>query len=162
MDSSIYEKIKELIPMLAVLEHYGFKPDRKGFICCPFHDEKTASVKIYDRSFYCFGCGAGGDVIKFTALLFGITNLQAAVRLNEDFGLCLTDQKPKRQSLINDQKRRDQKRRELEAFRKDYSDKCDEYKQLRKDYETAEGFQKSKIISRLEYLDYYFETTRWR
>ena len=34
---------------------------------CPFHSEKTPSCTIYSdtQSFYCFGCGAGGDVISF-------------------------------------------------------------------------------------------------
>ena len=35
--------------------------------CCPFHNEKTPSFTVYERteSFYCFGCGAGGDVVTF-------------------------------------------------------------------------------------------------
>ena len=35
--------------------------------CCPFHNEKTPSFTVYERSesFYCFGCGAGGDVVSF-------------------------------------------------------------------------------------------------
>ena len=36
--------------------------------CCPFHNEKTPSFSVYtgnDEHFYCYGCGAGGDVITF-------------------------------------------------------------------------------------------------
>ena len=38
-------------------------------------------------SFYCFGCGATGDVIDLTAQLFGLSSFQAARKLTQDFGL---------------------------------------------------------------------------
>lgn len=57
--------IKTQYNMSDILARYGLKTDRHGFIVCPFHGEKTASCKIYPESFYCFGCGAGGDVIDF-------------------------------------------------------------------------------------------------
>lgn len=59
------EEIKQSVKMPEILSRYGLKPDRAGFICCPFHKEKSASCKIYDDSFYCFGCGIGGDVFDF-------------------------------------------------------------------------------------------------
>lgn len=57
--------IKTQYSMSDILARYGLKTDRHGFIVCPFHGEKTASCKIYSGSFYCFGCGTGGDVIDF-------------------------------------------------------------------------------------------------
>ena len=57
--------IKARYTMQQVLAMLGLEPDKRGFICCPFHGEKTASCKIYLTSFYCFGCGEGGDVITF-------------------------------------------------------------------------------------------------
>ena len=59
------EEIKQSVKMSEILSRYGLKPNRAGFICCPFHKEKSASCKIYDDSFYCFGCGTGGDVFDF-------------------------------------------------------------------------------------------------
>lgn len=59
------ETIKQQYSMRDVLARYGMVPNRAGFICCPFHKEKSASCKIYDDSFYCFGCGTGGDVFDF-------------------------------------------------------------------------------------------------
>lgn len=59
------EVIKQRYSMPDVLTRLGLEPDRRGYICCPFHAEKTASCKIYPNSFYCFGCGEGGDVITF-------------------------------------------------------------------------------------------------
>ena len=58
-------EIKQSVKMPEILSRYGLRPNRAGFICCPFHKEKSASCKIYDDSFYCFGCGTGGDVFDF-------------------------------------------------------------------------------------------------
>ena len=55
-------------PMPEVVRQYGIEINRAGFCRCPFHNERTASMKIYAQSFYCFGCGAGGDVIDFVRL----------------------------------------------------------------------------------------------
>jgi hypothetical protein len=42
------------------------RPNRSGFIECPFHNEKTASCKVFpDNRWHCFGCSADGDVIDF-------------------------------------------------------------------------------------------------
>ncbi len=54
--------------------------------CCPFHDDKHPSMKV-DRRFHCFGCQADGDVIDFTARLFGLSNKEAALKLAEDFSV---------------------------------------------------------------------------
>lgn len=58
-------EIKDQTKMIDVVRRYGIDVNRAGFCRCPFHDEKTASMKIYDKSFYCYGCGAGGDVFDF-------------------------------------------------------------------------------------------------
>ena len=54
--------------------------------CCPFHDDKHPSMKV-DRRFHCFGCQADGDVIDFTARLFGLSSKEAALKLAEDFSV---------------------------------------------------------------------------
>lgn len=59
------EEIKEKYSMTDIIGRYGCKPNRAGFIPCPFHQEKTASLKIYKTSYYCFGCGANGDIFSF-------------------------------------------------------------------------------------------------
>jgi hypothetical protein len=51
--------------------------------CCPLHDDKTASFVVYsDGHFYCYGCGAHGDVTHLCAALQGITIAEAARKLN--------------------------------------------------------------------------------
>lgn len=72
------EEIKDLYSMKDILERYGLpQPNRAGFICCPFHKEKTASMKIYKRDFNCFGCGANGDIFTFVMLMDGISFKEA-------------------------------------------------------------------------------------
>ena len=59
---------------------------RNGMACCPFHDDKHPSMKV-DRRFHCFGCQEDGDVIDFTAHLFGLNKKEAALKLAEDFSV---------------------------------------------------------------------------
>ena len=72
------EEIKDLYSMKDILDRYGMpQPNRAGFICCPFHKEKTASMKIYKKDFHCFGCGANGDIFTFVMLMDGLTFKEA-------------------------------------------------------------------------------------
>lgn len=59
------DEIKNTYSMQDIVEMYGFKRTRAGFICCPIHKEKTPSMKIYKDSYHCFGCGHSGDIFKF-------------------------------------------------------------------------------------------------
>ena len=59
------DEIKQSVSMQEIVERYGIRIDRKGFCCCPFHKEKTGSMKIYKSSYNCFGCGANGDIFSF-------------------------------------------------------------------------------------------------
>lgn len=80
------EEIKDLYSMKDILERYGLpKPNRAGFICCPFHKEKTASMKIYKDSCYCFGCGFGGDIFDFVQKMDGISFKEAYAALGGDY-----------------------------------------------------------------------------
>ena len=75
--------------MQDVAKFYGLQMSRSGMACCPFHEDRTPSLKIYDDHFYCFGCGATGDCTGFTAKLFGLTQIEAAKKISYDFGLHL-------------------------------------------------------------------------
>lgn len=59
------EDIKRQYSMAEVCRMYGYTPNRAGYICCPWHNEKTASCKIYKNSFHCYGCGVDGDIFDF-------------------------------------------------------------------------------------------------
>ncbi len=84
---SLYQKIKSAITVQQAGEMYGMEPDRHGMVCCPFHSDNTPSMKLNDNYYYCFGCGATGDVVDLTAKLFDLNPLQAAEKLAHDFGL---------------------------------------------------------------------------
>lgn len=75
--------------MQDVAKFYGLQMNHSGMACCPFHDDRTPSLKVYDDHFYCFGCGATGDCTGFTAKLFGIPQIEAAKKISYDFGLNL-------------------------------------------------------------------------
>ena len=53
---------------------------------CPFHNDHHPSLKL-DKRYYCFACGESGDVIDFTAKIFGISVQSAAIKLARDFGI---------------------------------------------------------------------------
>ena len=77
--------------MKAAAERYGLEA-RRGMVCFPFHADRTPSMKLNEDYFYCFGCGAHGDVIDLVARLFNLTSYDAAKKLAADFGI--TEQKP--------------------------------------------------------------------
>lgn len=61
---------------------------------CPFHNEKTPSFVVYPetQSFYCFGCGAGGDVITFTQRIDNLDYVEAVKQLAARAGMTLPDE----------------------------------------------------------------------
>ena len=85
------DNIKSRISLSAELEKKT-KLVKKGkdiWCCCPFHNEKTPSCKINDElgSFYCFGCGAKGDIFTVYQDLFNYTFLDAVKELAERSGI---------------------------------------------------------------------------
>ena len=87
----IYETLKVTISVKQAAEHYVLKVNRNGMACCPFHNDRHPSLKLNEEYFFCFGCGAKGDVIDFMARLFDLSSYEAAQKLAADFGL---DPKP--------------------------------------------------------------------
>ena len=90
---NVFEAVKQSVTTRQAAEHYGIRVNRNGMACCPFHNDKTPSMKL-DKRFHCFGCGADGDVIDFVAALYGLGKKEAAAQLASDFGLAYEDWKP--------------------------------------------------------------------
>ena len=86
-DTRIFDTLKAHITVQQAAAHYGVKVDRSGMCRCPFHPDKTPSMKINETYYYCFGCHATGVVIDFTARLFDLSPINAARKLAADFGI---------------------------------------------------------------------------
>ena len=99
MGESVFEVVKQSVTAREAAEHYGIAVGRGGMACCPFHDDRHPSMKV-DTRFHCFGCGADGDVIDFTARLYDLPPREAAEKLALDFGLAYGSQAPPRRRYV--------------------------------------------------------------
>ena len=88
----LFTQIKMAVSVKEAAEYYGLEVNRGNMICCPFHADRTPSMKLNEDYFYCFGCGAHGDVVALTAQLFDLPPAEAAKKLAADFGI--VEQKP--------------------------------------------------------------------
>lgn len=86
-DTRILDTLKARVTVPQAAAHYGVDVDRSGMCRCPFHSDKTPSMKINETYYYCFGCHSTGDVIDFTSRLFDLSPLEAARKLAADFGI---------------------------------------------------------------------------
>ena len=99
MGESVFEVVKQSVTAREAAELYGIAVGRGGMACCPFHDDRHPSMKV-DTRFHCFGCGADGDVIDFTARLYDLSPKGAAEKLAQDFGLSYDSKAPIRRSYV--------------------------------------------------------------
>ena len=131
MAENVFEVVKQSVSTREAAERYGIEVRRNGMACCPFHDDKNPSMKV-DQRFHCFGCGADGDVIDFTAKLFDLSPKEAAEKLAQDFGLIYDSQAPPRRRYVR-------QKTEVQQFRKDWQ-RCyrvlSDYYYLLKKWET--------------------------
>ena len=81
--------LAELVSKYAPLRRAG----SNTVCCCPFHSEKTPSFTIFSAGdhFYCFGCGAGGDVITFLMRMEGLDYLSAVEQLCQRAGMTMPE-----------------------------------------------------------------------
>lgn len=89
---NVFDAVKQSVTTRQAAKMYGVKVSRNNMASCPFHSDRTPSMKV-DKRFHCFGCGADGDVIDFVSRLYGISSLEAAQKTASDFGI-FYDSKP--------------------------------------------------------------------
>ncbi len=83
---NVFDAVKQSVTAREAAEHYGIHVRPNGMACCPFHHDRTPSMKL-DRRYHCFGCGADGNVIDFVSGFLGISSTEAAMKLAQDFGV---------------------------------------------------------------------------
>lgn len=109
------EEIKELYSMKDTLGRYGLpQPNRAGFIRCPFHDEKTASMKIYAKDFHCFGCGKHGDIFTFVQNMDGVSFKEAYAALGGSYENTFSA----RMKIYRAQKKREMRKKSEEKLKR--------------------------------------------
>lgn len=168
--SSAAQQIKSSLTMYQLIRDYGFQINHDSFMCCPFHEEKTPSFKVYEKDYHCFGCGAHGDVITFVMTYFNLTFSQAILKLSSDFGIS-TDLKHTSEASAEIEKKRKERAQlqaEKEKKRKEYFQKAAEFRQAQRDiidYCPKNEFDfvheaYIQALHKIEYLRYYLETER--
>ena len=106
IDDEIIQRVKEESDIVEWIGRYT-KLEKKGRTylgLCPFHTEKTPSFSVQPEKgyYHCFGCGAGGDVIKFLMEKEGLGFIEAVEKLAEDLHI---DLKPSFRDTAADKKR---------------------------------------------------------
>lgn len=120
--------IKSKVSIRDVAFKYGFNIVQSDFISCPFHSEKTPSLKIYEstNTWHCFGCGENGDVISFVQKLFDLEFQDALRRIDSDFGLfiynkpSLSEYRRLQNELETLKKRREEEKKRVEEAEERY------------------------------------------
>ena len=111
-ENELIEQIKDANDIVSVIsEHVALKKRGKNYWgCCPFHNEKTPSFSVApDKGFYyCFGCHASGNAIKFLMELDHLTFVEALERLANRANIPLPEAK-----LSPEQRARDERRKKL-------------------------------------------------
>ena len=157
---TIYETIKVAISVKQAAEHYGLKVNRNGMACCPFHNDRHPSMKLNEDYFFCFGCGAKGDVIDLVARLFNLSSYEAAQKLASDFGL---DPKPPTSAAMLKPKRpyiRQFREDEMLCFRvlMDYLHLLEDWK-VRYAPKTPDDDLDDRFVEACQMLDYIEDLT---
>lgn len=91
------DALKQQSDLVAVVREQGIVLRRRGrtyFGLCPFHREQTASFAVSREAglYHCFGCGAGGDVIRFVERTQQVSFPEAVRRLAQRAGLSMDEE----------------------------------------------------------------------
>lgn len=150
------EEIKAKYTMKDVAAMYGIRPNRAGFCSCPFHaGDRTPSLKLYERDFNCYACGANGDVFTFVQLMDDCDFKTAFKRLGGNYK-AMTRQ-DKRNIYRAVKRRQTDKNKALSKCKKGHelSDRLTECrKALENTTPMSDGW--AKAFNKLQYAEYLY------
>lgn len=106
-------EIKRHISPAEVIERYTGARRSHNKYPCPFHTDKHPSLSVKADKWKCWACGEGGDVLNFTQRYFGLSFVEAAVKLANDFNLDI-EAEPKKQDIWAKVERECQRKRQQE------------------------------------------------
>ena len=111
--SNFIRDVAESAPIREVVERYTDQGIKRNTFLCPFHDDTHPSASFKrDNRWTCYVCNASGDSVDFVAKLFGLRPIDAAKKLNDDFGLGIADEKKSSDAIrIAEEKRAKRARR---------------------------------------------------
>ena len=84
---NLFETVKASVSVPEAARAYGLTVTCHNMTRCLFHDDRHPSLKLNPDFYFCFGCGAKGDVIDLVAGLFDLSLYEAARKIAEDFGI---------------------------------------------------------------------------
>lgn len=116
---NVFEAAKQSVTTRLAAERYGIHVNRNGMCICPFHNDKNPSMKV-DRRYFCFGCGATGDVIDFVSRLHGIGSREAALILAQDFSIPYEDGRGGKKPPIRPRLRRETEEQKFRRMERHY------------------------------------------
>ena len=110
VDAAFIDEVKRRTSIASVIQrHTPLKASGRRLVgLCPFHQEKSPSFSVNEgeRFFYCFGCGAHGDVFEFVSRIRGLSFMEVLEDLAREAGMTL----PKRDDAPDYRKERDHRR----------------------------------------------------
>ena len=151
---SAAQVIRDTVTMDQILTLYGYKA-KHGFMVCPFHGDKDASLKVYPGTggWHCFGCGKGGSVVDFVMEHEGCDFRTAVAAIDHAMHMGLNDphEDPYRAEMERS------RQRWLDGYVEAINSYCDTLKaqietELRRDLARVKEIEMMKQLGRMDKL----------
>lgn len=165
-NTNLFAEVHDRVTALEAAEFYGLEFGRNKRAVCPWHADKHPDLAFYDDGArcYCHACHEGGDAIALTAKLFGLSTLDAARKLNDDFKLGI-DAGARPSPKVAQRKLKSIQRRETERWAtKQYCKLCDIEQSTQQYFDglnVGAALAEADEDKRIEMLDKYWDNPKF-